>query len=297
VSELRTLTNVEPASQSDPLLESARLWQRERRVLSVTTVVKRETGGSQSRLVLCDDKKLYVLKMHPSPQGPNVLANEALGSILMRGLGFRVPRWRAVTINLKVLRIFPELEMETPCGPTFPACGIHFASEFLGGPGEVLYNFIPESFIPRLDDHAQLLAVYLFDIWASHQDERQCIFRRNRRTGLYEAFFIDNGHLFGGPSWLEIAGRPRSCSSYLRPPMIGDLIEAYIALFEHRIPTLLHHAIGEIPGEWYHGDIDALCARLLCRLTDIRRLIERERHEKGRAVGVIEFHNLYNSGS
>ena len=60
-------------------------------LLTVTTVIRTQKGGSQSRLVTCDDGKLYVLKMHPNPQGPNVLANEAIGSILLRGLGFLRP--------------------------------------------------------------------------------------------------------------------------------------------------------------------------------------------------------------
>jgi hypothetical protein len=78
-------------------------WHPEQRRLTVTTVIRRMSGGSQSRLIQCDDGKLYVLKMHPNPQGPNVLANEALGSILMHDLGFLVPRCRPVTINLKAL--------------------------------------------------------------------------------------------------------------------------------------------------------------------------------------------------
>ena len=78
-------------------------------LLTVTSVVRTQKGGSQSRLVTCDDGKLYVLKMHPNPQGPNVLANEALGSILLGGLGFFAPRWRRGTINLKTIRLFPDL--------------------------------------------------------------------------------------------------------------------------------------------------------------------------------------------
>ena len=68
----------------------------------------------------CDDGKLYVLKMNPNPQGPNVLANEALGSILIRGLGLRAPPWKAVTIDLKTVRFFPELAMQTPARDYLP---------------------------------------------------------------------------------------------------------------------------------------------------------------------------------
>ena len=27
----------------------------------------------------------------------------------------------------------------------------------------------------------------------------------DRQTSIYDTFFIDNGHLFGGPKWSEVA--------------------------------------------------------------------------------------------
>ena len=95
--------------------------------------------------MLCDDGKLYVMKMHPNPQGPNVLANKALGAILLSGLGLTVPLWRPLTINLQTLPLFPELAMEARDKITFPACGVHFGSEFLGGSEVNLFDFIPKA--------------------------------------------------------------------------------------------------------------------------------------------------------
>jgi hypothetical protein len=103
------------------------------------------TGGSQSRLVMCDDSKLYVLKLHPNPQGPNVLANEALGAMLMKGLGLLTPQWRTLRLNLQSLSIFPELVMGSVNGMTLPACGLHFGSEYLGAPEIDLFDFLPAS--------------------------------------------------------------------------------------------------------------------------------------------------------
>jgi hypothetical protein len=107
--------------------------QRKRQPLTVTTVLKKLTGGTESRLVQCDDGKLYVLKMHPNPQGPNVLANEALGSMLMHGLEIFAPRWRSATIDLRTVRLFPDLVMHTYKAESIFPCGIHFGSEYLGG--------------------------------------------------------------------------------------------------------------------------------------------------------------------
>src|SRR5258708_26704521 len=67
---------------------------------SVIHVVKRQRGGSQNRLVLFDDGKLYVLKMHPNPPGNKFLANETLGANLFRRFRFLLPASRPITINL-----------------------------------------------------------------------------------------------------------------------------------------------------------------------------------------------------
>jgi hypothetical protein len=37
-----------------------------RQAITITTVVRKQLGGSQSRLVRCNDGKLYVLKMNPT---------------------------------------------------------------------------------------------------------------------------------------------------------------------------------------------------------------------------------------
>jgi hypothetical protein len=253
-------------------------------LLTVTRVVRTQNGGSQSRLVTCDDGKLYVLKMHPNPQGPNVLANEALGSILLRGLGFCAPRWRQVTINLKTLRLLPDLSMSTADGgTTFPACGVHFGSEYLGGPRYSLFDFMPRSRLHSLRNASQLLPMYLFDVWASHQDKRQCVYKKLHDANLYDTFFIDNGHLFGGPTWQEVAGRARTIHSDIIEPIdVGDpRVEHCLRLFQEYIPQLLHRAVALVPPEWYKDDIYALYARLMWRLDFLPLLVSFDKLGKG----------------
>jgi hypothetical protein len=264
-----------------------RVCKSGQQAITITTVVKAQLGGAQSRLVRCDDGKLYVLKMNPNPQGRNVLANEALGSILISGLGLLAPPWKPITIDLKAVRFFPELMMQTSAEESsFPTCGIHFGSEYLGGPHYDLYDFMPRSYMHKLRITAPFLAIYLFDIWASHQDERQCIYRRPRYTSFYDTFFIDNGHLFGGPGWSEIAGPSRSaCSRNIEVPLLGDpRIEQWLRIFEDRIPKLLQHAIAAVPEDWYKDDISALYARLLWRLERIRSLVDLEICKSGRCL-------------
>jgi hypothetical protein len=215
--------------------------------------------------------------MHPNPQGPNVLANEALGALLLNGLGFLVPPWRAITINLNTLPLFPELIMETADGAKVPACGVHFGSEYLGGPQYDLFDLIPESYGVR--NAEQVAAIHLFDLWANHHDDRQCVYRRPKERGGYEAVFIDNGHLFGGPSWLDDGWQSlRLWSRYAHKPLLSERLvtEHWLKLFEARIPKLLHEAVALVPPEWYNGDIYALCARLLQRVECLRDLVDLE---------------------
>jgi hypothetical protein len=244
---------------------------------SVVMVARKQKGGSQSRLVLCDDGKLYVLKMHPNPQGPNVLANEALGSMLLSGLGFPVPPWCPITINLKTLPSFPELTMETADGFSLPACGVHFGSEYLGSPQYDLFDLIPENY--RIRNGEQFAAIRLFDLWANHHDHRQCVYRRPKQTGDYEAVFIDNGHLFGGPDWsIETALSGKIWSRYFRNQLRPERLamERWVTMFEAGIPKLLCEARQLIPPEWYRGDIYSLCARLIERLECLRTIADLE---------------------
>jgi hypothetical protein len=288
-----SISLVDP-QQAISLLEHSAIIHRhhhsQESLLTVTCVVRTQKGGSQSRLVTCDDGKLYVLKMHPNPQGPNVLANEALGSILLRGLGFCAPRWKRVTINLKTLRLFPDLSMCTADGGTaFPACGVHFGSEYLGGPRYRLFDFMSRSQLHKVRNASQLLPMYLFDIWASHQDTRQCVYTRLGEANLYDTFFIDNGHLFGGPAWQGVAGPARTLPSDISEPItVGDpRVEQCLKLFEEHIPQLLHRAVAVIPPEWYKDDIYALYARLMWRLEFLRLLVAGDILGKGSRMGSI----------
>jgi hypothetical protein len=242
--------------------------------VSVVTVVKSQRGGSQSRLVLCDDGKLYVLKMFPNPQGPDVLANEALGAILLRGLGFLVPRWRPVTIEPNTLTAFPELTLATTEGMVPPACGVQFGSEYLGGSGVDLYDLLPESRRDRVINAKQFVDIHLFDLWANHQDQRQCVYRRVKKTHDYEAFFIDNGHLFGGPDWSTVSRQPPRAFHYAGSSIFrGPDVNKCLTLYSSRIPALLCEAISQIPPEWYKNDIVALYARLRQRLEDLKAIV------------------------
>jgi hypothetical protein len=163
--------------------------------------------------------------------------------------------------------------METPSGAELPACGVHFGSEYLGGPQYDLFDFIPECH--RVLNGEWLAAIHVFDLWANHHDHRQCVYRRPKQSKDYKAVFIDNGHLFGGPDWsVETALSLKLWFHYFRNPLMSErlIVERWLTVFRARIPRLLHEARQLIPPEWYRGDIDALCARLIYRLERLRAI-------------------------
>jgi hypothetical protein len=252
-------------------------------LVTVRAVIKTQPGGAQSRLVRCSDGRLYILKMQPNPQGPNVLANEAIGATLLRGLGLPAPRWTPIALGLRSVRLFPELQMLHYGGASAsPSCGLHFGSEYIVGAECGLSRTTTERFVDHDLAHEHFLAVSLFDRWACHQDKRQYLLRRRPGRRCLETVFIDNGHLFGGPQW-------RTSASYQPLPRhiaganisVSTIVEKWAKRMEYRVPRLLEQAIEMVPRSWYVGDIRSLYSCLLARLAEMRSCVLSERIEDG----------------
>jgi hypothetical protein len=241
----------------------------------VQTKIRNMWGGSQSSLVSCNDGKLYILKMVRNPQGENVLANELLGAHMLRGFGIASPNVNLITITAEQCYSFPfELQSEK----RRPLAGVHFGSEFLADSEHRIFESLPETSERMVVNQFDYWGIYIFDIWANHRDQRQCIYRQNRRDGRSEVVFVDNGHLFGGPEW---AGFSDKCHSLFLPrfPLAIDeenAAELWISHMRIEGPRLLHEGIGFVPTEWYKGDISELERVLLARLTNLSSLVENE---------------------
>src|ERR1022692_1935477 len=83
-------------------------------VLKASAILKRLSGGLHTVLVKASDGFLYVVRMMDSFQGPNVLANEALGNELAKYLGISVPT--RTTSPLPTTRPSPPLSaVSSPC--------------------------------------------------------------------------------------------------------------------------------------------------------------------------------------
>src|SRR5258708_39782165 len=102
--------------------------------LSAVRCIRKMRGGSEAILVLCDNGHHYVVKMAGNPQGPNVLANELLGSVIANAVGLPVAPGRSVYLSDDFIDGEPEIWFETPTGRRRPVAGLHFGSRLLGQP-------------------------------------------------------------------------------------------------------------------------------------------------------------------
>jgi len=251
--------------------------------LEIEEFIRPLRGGSQSRLVRCNDGKLYVLKMNGNPQGPNLLANELLGSHLLRGLGLSAPLAVPVYIDQHTIDA-NGLSFEMPTGFKRLAQGWQLALELASDEENSLFEWISPSHRERFSNVKELLAIYAFDVWASHRDWRQCVFEYRRDLRCYKAWFIDNGHLFGGPDWSELNEGPRGATSpYIGAPYTDSFeLHQWTTHFRKHLPRLLREGMEMIPTEWYKSDIAAMVSVLSNRLQNLSRLIRED----------IRHHNL-----
>jgi hypothetical protein len=233
-------------------------------------------GGGRSVLARSGDS-LYVVKCPHNLQGPNVLANELLGSELMSLLSLPNPPWR-----------FAYFGEETKClshssiGQSGLSCRgkLHFASKCLEpiAPNR-LYGFLPQSFIHRVLNRSDFLGALVFDIWAGSTDARQAVYAEDHIRRTFEAVFIDHGHDMGGPHW-SWNGKPGSSLCLDRTMYAGliDPVETQIwaTRIEAILPSKLPQIVAGVPPEWHTGDINRLQNFLLARADCIQAILFEE---------------------
>lgn len=258
----------EPHQMYDPTLKPQ---------VAVQTVVRRMRGGAQSSLVRCDNGKLYVLKMTTNPQGPNVLANEFLGGYLLAGLGIACPATQALLVTDQTISGHQSLCFETMTHKRTPPSGLHLGSEFLETEGCRLYDWMPASRFKRITNADDFVGIYVFDVWASHQDQRQCIYRQDDEDGAVHASFIDNGHLFGGPDWTSFDTPSRSLMIFPTEQRLRmeTLTDWWVSHIRNNGDRLVTEGIAHMPSEWYSGDLSAMISNLRHRLGTLHKDIQK----------------------
>jgi len=249
-------------------------------VIRAKTLIRKMHGGSQGILIRGDDDELYVVKCNNNPQGPNLLANEMLGSEMLHSVGLPTPKWKAILITDEFLHHNQSLRFECSSGLGSIYSGIHFGTRFVGQiEGTEVYDFLPSSFCRRIANAADFLGIYIFDVWANHHDHRQAVYSCRSEDPAIDAHFIDNGHLFGGPYWStdEKYGAAMCLDQSLyTTPWHENVINEWISRFEILIPQNLYRVVKRIPKDWYKGNVVVLAEFLESRLQNLHELFRLE---------------------
>jgi hypothetical protein len=248
-------------------------------ILSANKYIRKMNGGSQSILVQGNDGKYYVVKMAGNPQGSNILANEFLGSFIAKSVGLPVSKAKGIHLSDSFIDGHPDLWFELPSGRRRPDKGIHFASLFVGQPSgqKRPSEYISPSRINMITNRDSFLGMYLLDVWANHQDNRQAILLRRSNDRTQKAFFIDHGHMFGGPEWnfKEVPGSALHLETTVYSNLwVDEQIASWISRFQTIIPKVLSEVVPCIPPQWYNGDIGKLIHRLTDRLSFLAELVQ-----------------------
>jgi hypothetical protein len=275
-------------------------------VLSATAVLRGLRGGAKSVVVRASDGDMYVVKMMGNPQGPNVLANEALGTELARYLGLSVPAWRPIEISDEFLDQNKPCWFETASGLVRPNAGLHFASRVIGQDTSApVYEVLPGGWISRIENRDDFVGMLLLDVWANHTDHRQSVFVRNPITNQLTAVFIDNGHLFGGP-----AGRDayrRGAAMYLDKRVYEGMdlkgaIDRWLQRADSIDVGVLLRLAKSVPSAWMCGrTMEEFVSQLQVRKAVLEQLLHQEASQvkgvrNGRSLKV-EARNEFNGRS
>ena len=247
--------------------------------------IRRMRGGAQGQLMLGADGRLYVVKFQNNPQHTRVLANEFLASRLAAAAGLTVPQVDVVEVSSWLIENTPELAMETSGSLVRCKPGLQFGSRFAGGlmPGQVA-DYLPEEQLLEVRNLAEFAGILALDKWTGNANGRQAVFTRRQREPRYKAVFIDFGYCFHAGEW-RFADAPLR-GVYPRNTVYENIrawsaFEPWLGNMERMPAETLWAAAGEIPPEWYGGDLsemESLVEKLLARRSRIRELIEAFAH-------------------
>ena len=221
-------------------------------------VIRAMHGGSRSLLVMDDDQDLWIVKSQDNPQHRRVLVNDYLGTRIASAIGLTVPRVSAIFVTGWLKNSVGVQSQDRIRGLR---CGLHFGSKFMGSlmPGHVL-DYLPGSPVPRLRNASEFAGIAALDLWLDNTDRRQAVFVRSSTERHYKAAFIDQGHCFGGFTWLP-AGRNQQLS--MREDQYRSLVKAHdCEPWLNRVEAFSESALCDLtkdmPAEWYSGEEDAL---------------------------------------
>lgn len=168
-------------------------------IITPTRAIKRMHGGSGSTLVEASDGLLYVIKWVQNPQGPNLVMNEIVGSLIYIKLGIPTPHFTIIYVAQEFIDKNQLFFEDMSNSNIKPKAGYHFASLWLGNKSQDVFDAVPTCWINRIENRSMFLASLVADVWCDHVDSRQVVFVKLSNSQKLSVFFIDHGHLFNGP--------------------------------------------------------------------------------------------------
>lgn len=243
-------------------------------------------GGAQAHLMRCADDNYYVVKFQNNPQGRRILANELLGSRLAARMGLPVAGAETVEVRRGLIERTDDLVIQLGRGREPCSAGLQFGSRFPGDPAAtVVYDFLPDEQLREVGNLEAFAGILVFDKWTCNTNGRQAIFYHgplpgpveNPRVGggRYHATMIDHGFCFNAGEWnfpdAPLRGIYARGMVYERVRGM-DAFEPWIARLDKLDEGAIGEAAGQIPPEWYEGDLDAL-ESMLGQLERRRRLV------------------------
>lgn len=235
----------------------------------VVKFVRNFRGGSQPILAQASDGLLYVVKFTNNLQGAHLPFNECIGTELYKACGLSVPPWKRLLLTDQFIDQNPNCWMQTDIGPLRPKSGLCFGSRFLGEDGGRLLEILPQSSFQRIRNFESFWLAWMIDICAEHTDNRQAIFLEDGQRFL-RAFFIDHGHLFGGPQGKRrshfSASRYLDCRVYqdISPEHQRNLLKTAESLNVEK----LWRQVQRLPDDWKSSLAISGFERCLSRLSN-----------------------------
>jgi hypothetical protein len=259
-------------------------------------LIRKMRGGSQAHLIEASDANFYVVKFLNNPQHRRILVNEWIGSAFLSYLGVSTPEAAIIRVSEDFLRENPEVYFQLGSRHQAVETGWHFGSRFPGDPARnVVYDFLPDSLIEKVENPGDFLGVLAFDKWMGNADTRQAVFFRARlknwlpdsgihplRVG-FVAHMVDHGFVFEGPHWRFTDSALQGL--YFRPMVYKNVrgledLQPWLDRIVYFPEEVVDKAVKQIPPAWLEGEeaaLQSLLERLLSRRARVPALIEASR--------------------
>ena len=264
-------------------------------------LIRKMRGGAQAHLLEASDGNFYVVKFLNNPQHRRILVNEWLSSVFLQYLGIATPPTAMVRIAEEFLQANPDAYLQLGGTRLGILPGWHFGSRYPGEPRRtIVYDFLPDSLLDRVENQADFAAVLVFDKWMGNTDSRQAIFYRALvkdsapapathpgRLG-FVAQMMDNGYVFEGPQW-RLSDAPLY-GLYFRGKVYQAVkgmagFEPWLERVQHFPEEVVDQAVKQIPPEWLAespGSSEAAGDR-----AELERLLEKLLRRRKRVADLI----------